>query len=132
VNSKLAEIASQRIAPETATEWSGIGFEYLLRDIEHTDQPSATLIKALAKQPEIVSLSIGRLSRTLLHHAAAHYKLNTVKYLCKECRADINAKDMDGETPLDYALAVKATPIVDYLHANGEKVARMPSKPSQA
>jgi hypothetical protein len=120
-DSKLAEIASQRIAPESATEWSGTGFEFLLREVERADEPSAILIKALAKQPEIVSRSIGRLNRTLLHHAAAHHKLKTVQYLCLVCHADINSVDKDGETPLDYALAVKATPVMDYLRALGAK-----------
>lgn len=120
-DTKLSEIASQRIAPENATEWSGTGFEYLLREVERADEPSANLIKALTKKPEIVSRSIGRLNRTLLHHAAAHQKLETVKYLCQECHADINSVDKDGETPLDYALAVKASAIVDFLRAYGGK-----------
>lgn len=97
----FAVINSQGIAAADASEWIGNGFEYLLRDIERTDRPSATLMKALANKPEIVSRAIGRLNRTLLHHAAALRKLDTVKYLCLRCRADINAMDKDGETPLD-------------------------------
>lgn len=107
--------AGTTIESATGTTWFGSGFDYLLRDIENTDKPSASLMKALAKQNLLVSRVGGARNRTLLHHAAAHGKLETVKYLCLRCRADLNATDQDGHTPLDYALASNAVGVADYL-----------------
>ncbi len=93
------------------------GFDYLLRDIEATDKPSVSLMKALANQSLLVSRVGGAKNRTLLHHAAAHGKLATVKYLCLKCRANPNATDQDGDTPLDYALASNAVVVAEYLRS---------------
>jgi ankyrin repeat protein len=105
----------------TATTWFGSGFDYLLRDIESTDKPSASLMKALANQNSLVLRSGGPKRRTLLHHAALHGKLATVKYLYLRCGAGIDPTDEDGNTPLDCALASNAIGVADYLRSEGAK-----------
>lgn len=97
----------------------GSDLDFLLRDIERNERPSATLMKSLAWNLGMVNSAGGRLGRTLLHHAAAHRRLEIVKYLCLRHSANINAVDKDGQTPLDYALAVNADEVVDYLRAKG-------------
>lgn len=117
----LVAIAGKSIDSTGNKEWQGSGFDFLLREIERNERPSATLMKSLATNPEVVKKLGGRLDRTLLHHAAAHNKLEIVKYLCLRYFANVNATEKDGETPLDYALAVNAVDVVDFLRSKGAK-----------
>lgn len=116
----LDAIAGQSIEM-ASNAWHGSGFDFLLREIERYDSPSDSLIKALANNPAIFETLGGRLNRTLLHHAAAHGKLETVKYLCLNHPAGINSVDQDDITPLDYAVAMKATLVADYLRSKGAR-----------
>jgi ankyrin repeat protein len=49
---------------------------------------------------------------TPLYDTAFNYNLQMVKYLAKKCDADVNARNKDGHTPLDYATKQSA---IDYL-----------------
>ena len=57
---------------------------------------------------------------TPLHHAAGKGHKETTELLIAE-DADVNAKDDDGETPLDFATDGKQTETVDLLRKHGGK-----------
>jgi len=101
------------------SEWIGTGIDYLMREIERSESPSRSFKDSLSS-PEMSLIACGgKLRRTLLHHAAGHNRLETVNYLFLTSKFDINIKDGEGFTPLDYALAAKAKAVEQYLVAKG-------------
>jgi ankyrin repeat protein len=114
-------VAGKSIDSNSNKDWHGSGLDFLLREIERKERPSAELMKSLALNPGMVNSSVGRLGTTLLHHAAAHRRLEIVKYLCLRHSANINAVDKDGQTPIDYALVANADEVVNYLCSKGAK-----------
>lgn len=104
------------------TERQNTNIDYLLRDIERSEQPSINFINAVLKSPSIVTCRGGKFSRTLLHHAAALGKIHIVKHLCSLSLVDVNCVDIDGDTPLDYALRSqnsKSFEVVNFLRSKG-------------
>ena len=61
-----------------------------------------------------------KLGTTLLHIAAKEGKMETIELLIAS-GADVNAKDKNGETPLDYAISTDHTVIADLLRKHGGK-----------
>jgi len=54
--------------------------------------------------------------QTLLHKAIlSGYGIEVVRFLVDDKRADVNAKDKYGSTPLRYARHKGNTPVIEYL-----------------
>ncbi|MDP7269522.1 MAG: ankyrin repeat domain-containing protein, partial [Pirellulales bacterium] len=64
-----------------------------------------------------------KLGTTLLHIAAKEGKMETIELLIAS-GADVNAKDKNGETPLDYAISTDHTVIADLLRKHDGKTKR--------
>ncbi len=64
-----------------------------------------------------------KLGTTLLHIASKEGKMETIELLIAS-GADVNAKDKNGETPLDYAISTDHTVIADLLRKHDGKTKR--------
>ena len=56
---------------------------------------------------------------TPLHWAARHNTVDMVRYLVETCGMDVNVRDEDGDTPLDYADWNDNYDVIEYLESEG-------------
>lgn len=84
----------------------------VLQTCEIGDLPILKYLVSMGAQIDAMN-SVGR---TALHLAALKGYLNIVQYLVEEKKADVNAKDQGGNTPLDLAAKFKKNEVVEYLN----------------
>ncbi len=97
---------------------------YLASELIRTGQQEA-LQNTLKEWPYPIDRIHSLQGTSLLHSAVWHKKLDAVRLLVEQHKADINVVDKENDTPLDYANHLRAMDIVKYLKSKGAKANKL-------
>lgn len=78
------------------------------------------LAKQLSKTQDFNINQLDENGLNCLHWACDRGHLNIVQFLVEKCAADVNCPDADGDTGLDYAIAIEHDSLIDYLKKAAE------------